>query len=244
MKALLSLLLLVAAPLSAAPLTVLAYETEPFFYRQEGKPAGLEHDILAYYARATGRELEIRWVDEFEDLLPMLRRGEGEVAVGTITITPERDRQVDFSSPYFPVRVVLVEPRSQQTADLRSLAGATLATMRGTTYERLLRQVPDARLVYGGSEKELFDMVASGRAAALAADSAVALTLLPRYAGLRLGIPLSEEQGLGFAVREGSPLAAALSRHITQLKASKIYFRLLEEHLGAEAVKVVAAARD
>ena len=151
---------------------------------------------------------------------------------------------MDFSAPYFPVRVMLVVPRAQPVRQLTDLAGTTLATMHGTTYEKaLLAGVPHVHLVYGLDEAALLDMVAAGKARAAAMDSAVAYGLLPSYAQLRLGIPLSPEQGLAFAVAKGSPLAGQLSKTIGQLKASKIYYRLLEQHLGAEAAKLVAAGK-
>jgi polar amino acid transport system substrate-binding protein len=236
--------LLAAAPAAAAPLRVLAYQTEPFFYSSGGKPAGLEFEILEYYAKATGRTLEVTWTDQFETIVETVANGQVDIAAATLTITPERQDRVSFSTSYFPVRVMLVEPRGQVTTDLRQLAGASLATIRATTYEEILSTVPRAQMVYGVEEKDLFELVASGKARAAAADSAIALTLLPRYPQLRLGMALSAEQGFGFAVPKGSPLAADLSRHIAQLKASKIYFRLLEKHLGAEAARMVAAGRE
>jgi len=118
---------------SGPPLKVLAYDTRPFFYRDGGKPAGLEYEILEYYARAKGRPLQVVWVDDFEQVIGRLARGEGDVAAATLTATPERQQQVDFSARYFPVRVMLVEPRDQNTTSLADLAGATLATIKGTT---------------------------------------------------------------------------------------------------------------
>jgi ABC-type amino acid transport substrate-binding protein len=235
--------LVVAAPAAAAPLRVLAWETPPFLYRQDGKPAGVEVDILEYYAKAKGQTLEVIFVEQFDDILPRLERGEADVAAGTLTITAERQQRFDWSASHFPVRVMLVERQGQQTASLQALAGATLATMRGTTYERILSAVPNVKLVYGADEEELFRLVSSGQARAAAADSALILPALRRYPQLRMGIPLSQEQGFGFAVRKGSPLAAELSKHIQQLKGSQIYFRLLEKHLGTEAARLVAAGR-
>ena len=236
--------LLAAAPAAAAPLKVLAYPTPPFFYLEAGKPAGLEYDILEYYAKATGRTLQVAWTDQFDSIVDAVVDGQADVAAATLTITPERLQRVSFSTPYFPVRVMLVEPRGQNTTALSQLSGATLATIKATTYEEILSAVPRAQMIYGVEERDLFDLVVSGKARAAAADSAVALTLLPRYPQLRMGMALSAEQGFGFAVRQGSPLAADLSKHLQQLKASQIYFRLLEKHLGAEAAKLVAAGRD
>lgn len=231
-------------PAFPAALRVLAYETPPFFYPgADGKPTGIEYEILQYFAKAKGEAVEVIWTDDFEGILPRLARGEADVAASTLTITTERRQLVGFSAPYFPTRVMLVERKGDSTRRLEQLAGATLATIRGTTYEQLMASVPRATLVYGAVEEDLLKLVASGGARAAAADSVVALTLLPRYPGLRLGIPLSPEQGFGFAVRKGSPLERELTTHIQQLKSSQIYFRILEKHLGAEAARLVAAGK-
>ena len=233
-----------ASHAATPPLRVLAYETAPFFFRgPDGQPAGIEHDILQYYAKSKGRTLEVTWTDDFESVLQRIARGEAHVGAATITITPERRQQVAFSAPYFPTRVMLVEPKDRSTQRLGELAGTTVAAMKGTTYEELLRAIPRVQLVHAASEAAMLELVANGRARATAADSAVALTLLPRYPSLRLGIPLSPEQGFGFAVRRGSALERELGSHIQQLKTSQIYFRILEKHLGEEAARLVAAGK-
>jgi ABC-type amino acid transport substrate-binding protein len=239
---LLVLMCVAALPAAAQPLRVLAFESEPFFYLEGGQPAGLEYEILDYFARAHGRPLEIIWEEQFDALLPGLVAGAGDVAAGTITITPEREAQVDFSSSYFPVRVILVEPEGETTADLRDLAGATLATIAGTTYEEILRPVAGERLIYGADEKELLGLVAAGRARATAMDTVLALAYLPAFPQLHMTLPLSEPTQYGFATVSGSPLAGQLSEHLRQLKLSGIYFRLLDRFLGREAVDMVKAA--
>ena len=233
----------VAQPATKPPLRVVAYSVEPYIHLADGKPAGLEYDILEYVAKALGRPLEISWVDRFEEVLPALEQGGFDVASATITITPERQARFAFSPAYLPVRVVLVEPSSANTTSLPALRGATLATIKGTTYESLLRQVPDANLVYASSEREQFELVASGRARALAVDSAVAFHQLQQFPGLRLGMPLGPEQGFGFAFPKGSTLAPTFSRTLHQLKASNIYYPLLQKHLGDAAVAAVKAAK-
>lgn len=246
-----SILLAIVAALAVGagpapkPLRVITYETRPFFFRDaQGKAAGLEYDLLTYAGKSLGRPLDVTFADRFDDVLPRLLAGKADVGAATITVTPERSAQMDFSTGYFPVRVMLVEPKAQHAARLADLAGATLATMRGTTYEKLLADgVPHAQFVYGADEEALLKLVEDGKARAAAMDSAVALPLLATHRGLAPGIPLSAEQQLAFAVRKGDPLAAELSKTIAQLKASKIYFHLLEQHLGKEAARLVAAGK-
>lgn len=233
----------IAQTASPAPIRVVAYPVEPYIHVVDGKPAGLEYDILEYVAKALGRPLEISWVERFEDVLPTLEQGSFDVASATITITAERQARFRFSPAYLPVRVVLVEPSGENTSSLAALSGSTLATIKGTTYESLLLRVPEAKLLYASSEHEQFEMVAGGRARALAVDSAVAFHQLKRFPGLRLGMPLGPEQGFGFAFPKDSTIAPAFSRSLNQLKTSNIYYPLLKKHLGDEAVAAVKAAK-
>src|SRR5581483_10735215 len=138
--AVLAVVVALATPLAAAPTTplrVVAYETRPFFYRDaQGQPAGLEHDILAFHAKTHGERLEVTFAKSFDDVLPQLLAGKADVAAATITVTPERQQQMDFSAPYFPVRVMLVVPRAQPVRAIGELNGTPVATMHGTTYEK------------------------------------------------------------------------------------------------------------
>jgi ABC-type amino acid transport substrate-binding protein len=87
--------------------------------------------------------------------------------------------------------------------------------------------------------------LASGEVRALATDStdSSAFWLLEEFPSLKVGLALTEEQQYGFAVAKDSPLRQALSVHIKQLKASGIYFRLLDSHLGAKAVEIVETGK-
>ena len=228
---------------SAAPIKVVAYAVEPFSYVEDGRPTGLEIEILEYYAKRVNRPLDVTWVQTFQEALASVERGDADVAAATVTITPAREKRFALSAPYFPVRVMLVIPKGRRVESLRDLAGAKIATVRGTVYETLASRIPNAELVYADNEAGQFELLASGRAEALVSDSPVALHMLRSYPNLALSLPLTDEEGFGFACPAGSPLAAELSHHIDQLKASKIYFRLLEKYFGAGAVKVVTSGR-
>lgn len=228
---------------STETLRVLAYETTPFFYIENDQTAGLEYEILRYFAEAQEKELEVIWVDQFGEFLPMVERGEGDIAAATLTITPERLERVDFSESYFPVRVMLVERAGPTAKDLESLSGSSIATIKGSVYEKLLSAVPGVKFVYAGDQHELFEWVASGKARALATDSPIAFRFLEEFDSLQLSLPLTEEQHFGFAIAKGSPLEKALNEHIAQLKGSGIYFRLLERYLGPKAVEIVKTAK-
>lgn len=241
---LLSLALLFVPSVDAAePLKVLAYDSAPFFFREGGEPAGLEYEILKYFADAEGRELEVIWESDFPALIPTIESGEADIAAATLTITQERLQHVAFSESYLPVRIMLVERADNVAGDLDALAGSQIATIEGSVYEKLLSRIPGVEVVYAGDQAEMFRWVAEGKTRALATDSPIAFQLMAGYDSLELGLPLTDEQHFGFAVTKGSPLEASLSEHIARLKTSGIYYRLLDRYLGSKAVEIIQTAR-
>lgn len=237
-------LLSVSSLISAEPLRVAAYESAPFFFRESGEPSGLEYEILKYFADAQHRELEIHWVEDFPALLPMVENGDADIVAATLTITEERLERVAFSESYLPVRIVLVEPAGDAAASVDALAGRTITTIEGSVYEKLLLRIPGVKIVYAGNQDEMFEWVADGKARALATDTPIAFQMMARYDSLQLGLALTEEQHFGFAVAKNSPLEASLSDHIRRLKASGIYYRLLERYLGTKAAEIIQTARE
>jgi ABC-type amino acid transport substrate-binding protein len=235
---------LAATAAAAQPIRVLVREVEPFYFHKNGEVTGIDHELLQYYSKKSGRPLQLVWVNEFDDLLRRLEAGDGDVAASGITLTAARRQKFDDSGSYLPVRVVLVEPTGHTTTDLVQLRGRTLATMKGTTYEAALGKVPAVKLVYGLDEAELIAMVADGRAAATAVDTIPALYRLPGYPGLHMTLALSEPQAYGYFVRKGSPLAADLAKHIAQMRASGIYYRVLQKYLGPKAAEMVKAGHE
>lgn len=214
-------------------LRVLATDFPPFYYIDEaGEPAGLEHEIMRSFAASEGRTLEVIWVEEFGDIFDALLRGDGDVIASTVTITQERRQRVDFSTPYFPVRVLLVEPRDSATYGREALAGKRVATIEGTTYEQALAGIADVRPVYVSSERQMYEAVAAGRADALATDSTNYLWIGRDFPDLRVTAALTDKAFYGFAVRPGDPLLAALDAHLEKLEQDGTYWGYLDQFFG------------
>lgn len=81
----------------------------PFMYIDEdNNPSGLEVEIAKAFASYLDCELEIVNTD-FSMLIPSLETGEVDIVISDMTITDERKRKVDFSSPYrFSKTIALV----------------------------------------------------------------------------------------------------------------------------------------
>jgi len=232
-----------AAPAGAETLKVLALQSDSFFYQKDGKLTGIEHDILDYFAKSRNATLQIEWVDSFGGMLERIEKGEAELAAGTITITPERARKMDFTAPYFPVQVILVERMSDDTKSLTDLVGQRVGAFTKTTSEDALRAVPGILIVNDGTLQDQMRAIERGEMRAAAADSSAIIPELENFPNLKIGMALGAESGFGFALPKNSPLTAPLTEHIKKLKQSGIYFRLVTTHMGPRASEIVKAAR-
>jgi polar amino acid transport system substrate-binding protein len=73
----------------------------PFVLRKTGTPEGFSIDIWNEVARRMHVDFEWHPVASEADLLPTVQHGDADVAIAAITMTPEREKVVDFSIPYF-----------------------------------------------------------------------------------------------------------------------------------------------
>ncbi len=235
--------LALASPAGAETLRVLALDSGPFFYQKDGKLTGIEYDILDYFAKSRGDTLAVHWVDGFGSILERIEKGEADLAAGTITITPERARRMDFTAPYFPVQVMLVERMSDHTKSLGDLVGQRVGAFTKTTAEDALKAVPGILIVNEGTLQEQMTAIERGELRAAAADSSAIIPELENFPGLKIGMALGAESGFGFALPKGSPLTAPLTEHIKKLKQSGIYFRLVTTHMGPRASEIVKRAK-
>lgn len=232
-----------ASPVPAETLKILANESDSFFYRKDGKLTGIEHDILDYFAKSRNATLEIVFVDTFAELLERIEKGEADLAAGTITITPERSRRMDFSAPYFPVQLVLVERMSDTTKSLQDLSGQKVAAFAKTTAEDALKAAPSIRIVHEGTIQDQMRAIEQGELRAAVADSSAIIPELENFPSLKLGMTLGAEGGFGFALPKGSQLTVPLSENIKKLKESGIYYRVVTSHMGPRASEIVKAAK-
>ncbi|MEJ8859416.1 transporter substrate-binding domain-containing protein [Variovorax robiniae] len=90
-----------AAPRQTRPLRVATSALAPFVIKEGDRFKGFSVDLWNELARRMG--VEFVWVDAGSraDQLESVARGNADVAISAIVMTPERERVIDFSQAYF-----------------------------------------------------------------------------------------------------------------------------------------------
>ena len=108
--------------------------------RQHGTVFELSQILETYARNKVGKEartLKVTIIPVRRDqLLPFLIAGHGDVAFANLTVTPERNKIVDFSRPFTKkVRELLVTgPSAPEISDVTDLAGQEVVVPRASSY--------------------------------------------------------------------------------------------------------------
>lgn len=212
--------------------------TSPYCYYTDDSNApvaGIDIDLIREIGKELGRPVQFRIVP-FQYIFTLISRGEADIGVAGITITPEHSEDVLISSPYDTSSQVIVVPGGSAIKNESSLKTARIAVQVGASDIELLREKikPEAILPFLTLE-EVITAFENRRADAAVLDAMQADSLLKANKGKYkiLGKPLNRHQyGLVFNKKE-SKLTSAANAVIESLKMSGSLRKIRTEHFNA-----------
>jgi len=139
-----------------------------------GKDAvGFDIDLAKTMANAMGVDLVIK-VIPFDELLTSLKKGNVDIVVSNMTITPKRNMQVAFVGPYFQSgKCLITKEASLASAKKEELNKASnkIVVIKGSTSEKFVKiGMPNVTAVSVTTQKEAVDMVRDSKVSAMLSD--------------------------------------------------------------------------
>jgi len=123
---------------------VLVSYNQTNFFIDRGRPKGLEYELLHRYESYLNRQSKkgstkiqlIFRVLPFEQLLPALVAGRGDIAAAGLTITSQRQKIAAFTRPYIDDvnEVVVTSPNADNPVTVRGLSGQSVTVVAGSSY--------------------------------------------------------------------------------------------------------------
>jgi len=224
---------------------VLVTYNRTHYFMEKGTPRGATYEAFTTFERELNAKLKLgrRPVHVVflpvtrNELLPALVEGRGDIAVAGLTVTPERERLVDFtaSSMADVDEVVVTGPRSPALTRLEDLAGRDVFVRESSSYYLSLaaqrgvvvRQAPEAL-----EDEDILEMVNAGLVPLTVVDDYLAEFWALTFPNLTVRKDLAVRTGgrIAPAIRKNSPLLKAelddfVRRHALRTTFGNVVFR-------------------
>jgi polar amino acid transport system substrate-binding protein len=192
-----------------------------------GKPAGYDIDIANAIAKQLGSTAQIK-VTGFTVIIPALKQKKCDAIISSMTITPERSKQVHFS-PYLDVGTFLMVKKGNpdHVTDIASLSGKSAAVEAATTQLDALKAEnktlqkqgkPQITIRSYPADTSAAAAIQSGKVDAYFADAPPVLYYVRTTNGkFETAGKQLETAPEGIATRKGDPLGAQINNAVQAL---------------------------
>ena len=179
---------------------------------KDGQIIGIEADLARYFATGMGVKLNLKAI-RFNDLLTALGKGQVDMVLSGMTITPQRNLSVAFAGPYFASgKSILTKQANVESVDeieKMNNPDKVLVALKGSTSQTFVEKLmPKAKLVLSDDYDKAVAMVKNDGAIAMVADYPICFLSVNRYPEVgfaTLTKPISYEP-IGIALPASDPL--------------------------------------
>ncbi|HJV44186.1 MAG TPA: transporter substrate-binding domain-containing protein [Bacillota bacterium] len=163
--------------------------------------------------------------------IPMLKNGDIDMIVATMTITEDRKKEVDFSNVYFKAGQSLLVPNSSAVNGIADLKGKTVIAVKGSTSTKNIREkAPEAKVTEYENYAEAFTALKSGKGDALTTDNAILLGMKEQDSNFKLVGGLFTDEPYGIAIKKGDKeMVDAVNATLKKMEDNGEYDKIYEK---------------
>ncbi|HZJ49949.1 MAG TPA: glutamate ABC transporter substrate-binding protein [Actinomycetota bacterium] len=211
------------------------YDVPPFGFQnpETGDVEGFDVDLGKIIASELGVEAEFEEAIS-DNRIPFLQDGTVDLILSTMTITTDRDTEIDYSRPYFIAHGRILAPKGSDIKGIDDLNGKRVCTALGSTYESTIKeQAPDADLELVDSYSECTELLQNESIDAISTDDVILTGMIIQDKSLELvGDQLTvEPYGIGIADGD-KELKGFVDGVVDDFLASGEFDKLYEKWVG------------
>ena len=215
------------------------------YFLYKGRPMGFEYELLERMAKDLDVALEMVVAKDENDLIKLLQEGEGDLIAYGYTITEDRKRKINFTTPLYLSHQVLIqkkpenwrrmklhEIKNQLVTNAIELINDTISVKRNSSYASRIKNLSSE---LGGhividtlkgtlSTNKIIKKVVDGDIKFTIADQNIAFINSSYYPILDISTSLSLSQRIGWAVRKrDTNLLSAVNQWLEKAKKTTDY---------------------
>ena len=218
-------------------ITVITRNNAHCYYTYRDKPMGFEYDLAKAFSDYLGVSLNVV-TSHWEELFEVLNGGGGDFIAASLTITPSREKLIDFSDEYLAIQQqAVIHTSNYNTRKIEDLKGKTIHVRRGTSYEERLNELKNEglditiQLHEDTPTEELIRMVAEKEIEVTIADSNVAFLNRRYYPDVKIAFPIEEQQSLAWGVKKGEAgLQGVINEFFKKIKDDGTFAKIYKKY--------------
>lgn len=203
---------------------------------RDGKQKGFEIDIAkALTKQILGKKGQTKFVTvTSQSRIPILKNGNVDAIIATMTITPERKKILEFSNSYFDAGQSLLVKNNSPIKRVQDLNHRTIIGVVGyNSVETVKKFAPDAKILQLPDYAQALVALKSGQGDALTTDNSILGGMAVENPGYKVqGKPFTDEPyGIGLNKHQDK-MRKSLNKALKEIQANGTYNKLVIKWFG------------
>jgi len=206
---------------------------KPFNFKEKGQLTGFDVEIGQALAEKMGMKA-VPVTNPWETIIQGLQAKKYDAIIGSMTVTDERKKAVDFTDPYYRSgSEIFVAGDNSSIKEAQDLKGKNIGVMKASNYKTLALTFTDKIVEYDSDITALMDLT-SGRLDAVITEQMVGLRVIKEGAAKikDIGEPITHDDQ-AIAVRKNEPeLKNKLNKALAEIIKDGTYDKISEKWFG------------
>lgn len=206
----------------------------PYEYYEGDEIVGIDVEIAQAIGEKLGMEVTVEDM-EFDALIPALASNKVDIVAAGMTVTPEREKSVNFTDTYATAAQVIIVKKGSDIASSEDLEGKILGVQLGTTGDGLASGIKGAQVERFNKYFEAIQSVLQGKIDAVVIDSAPAKAFAEKDENLViLDEALSSEDYAMAINKDNTELLDKVNAAIAELDEEGTLDEIIDKYIPAE----------
>ncbi len=203
---------------------------------KDGQEKGFEIDLAkAITQQMLGKKAKAKFVTvTSQSRIPLLKNGNIDAIIATMTITPERKETIDFSKSYFDAGQSILVKKGSSVKNVQDLNGKTIIGVVGSnSVQNVKKFAPKAQVLQLPDYAQALTALKSGQGDALTTDNVILAGMAVNNPGYELTGKAFTTEPYGIGINKGqTEFKAAINKALDELIKDGTYNKLIKKWFG------------
>lgn len=203
---------------------------------KDGQEKGFEIDLAkAITKKILGKDGKTKFVTvTSQSRIPLLKNGNIDAIIATMSILPDRKKVIDFSDSYFDAGQSILVKKGSSIKSVKDLNGKTVTSAVGSnSVDNIQKIAPKARVLQLPDFAQALTALKSGQGEAMTTDNVILAGLAVENPGYKLvgGTFTTEPYGIGINKGQGD-FKKAINKGLKEVIKDGTYNKLIMKWFG------------